>query len=290
MCGRIDTEAIPLTVTSERHSSQFSLEKWVTPCEPPACVTALRGLTLSIGDLRMNKRVERYAWSDALVQAQADRHIKNGALLLAMKLAKAINWKPKDGRPAGLYWKNKDALANVGASRATYFEHRKALFDLGFFIEIGGNLIPQLPNLSLLETEQSAVQTSQSALETDESALKTPESALHNPLSVDTFSEDVLCDDSCSEDSWSAPPAGAGAPASLFAGSKDEAVSSLLGVTATVLDEVDGSRQSVVETDPSSPDAHAACPMVGIPSLHDRFHAGKPCPDLRSPSDGHRPV
>ena len=128
----------------------------------------------------------------------------------------------------------------------------RMLFDLGFFAEINGNLIPQVPDLSALETEQSALETSQSAPQTTESVVETPESALHNPLSVDTFSEDVLSDDSCSEDVWSTPTAWerpAAAPASSDSASKEDSASSLLGNTATVLDEVREIPQSVVETE-----------------------------------------
>lgn len=111
--------------------------------------------------------------------------IPNGALLLALKLARVINWCPKDNRPSGLYWKNEEALKAVGASRANYFKHRGILFQLGFFTEIGGNLIPQVPELSLLETEQSS-------LETIKSLVGTRKSPVDNPYSEDTFSEDVL--------------------------------------------------------------------------------------------------
>jgi hypothetical protein len=158
---------------------------------------------------RGNELVKRYEWEDALVDAQAAGHISNGALMLCLKLARAINWSPKDKRPAGLYWKNTEALKQVGSSRAQYFKHRSVLFELGFFTEDNGNLLPQVPDLSLLETKESPLETEndeevslleteQSPVETKESPLETQESPVDNPLSVDIFSEDVLSVDTSS--------------------------------------------------------------------------------------------
>lgn len=147
----------------------------------------------------MNNKVERYSWEDALIEAQARGLIKNGALLLALKLAKAINWKPKGGKPSGLYWKNAEALRDVGASRSTYFEHRKSLVETGFLTEIGGNLIPMVPDLSLVETVQEGIEslpeTSESVLETEQSVVETPESVVETPYSEDIYSEDSLSED-----------------------------------------------------------------------------------------------
>lgn len=133
-------------------------------------------------------KVQRYDWLDALVEAQARGLIPNGALLLCVKLSKAINWVPDDKRPSGLYWKNEEALKSVGASRANYFKHRKVLFDLGFFTEKSGNLLPQVPDLSLLETDESLLETTESPLETEQSLLE-------HPYSEDIYSEDVLSEE-----------------------------------------------------------------------------------------------
>lgn len=150
--------------------------------------------------------VKRYEWLDALVDAQKAGLISNGALLLCTKLSKAIQWSPKDGRPAGLYWKNATALKEVGASRATYFKYRQSLFETGFLTEIGGNLIPLVPEVSLVETvedeEVSLVETEQSLVKTEESLVETQESLGDNPYSVDILPVDVL-----SEDDEVLPPA-----------------------------------------------------------------------------------
>ena len=131
--------------------------------------------------------VQRYTWEDALIDAQASKVISNGALLVALKLSKAINWNPTKRQQPGLYWKNEDALKAVGSSRASYFKHRQSLFETGFFTEVNGNLIPTLPQ-SLVETTQSSVETSQSLVETEKS------------LGDNPFSEDILSEDICSED------------------------------------------------------------------------------------------
>jgi len=136
--------------------------------------------------------MNRYEWEDALVDAQAAGVIPNGALLLGIKLARAINWSPKNGRPSGLYWKNEEALKAVGASRANYFKHRQSLLETGFFVQENGNLLPQMPKESLLETNESPVETTESPLETEKSLLD-------NPLSEDTLSEDVLSEEVSTE-------------------------------------------------------------------------------------------
>lgn len=132
--------------------------------------------------------MNRYDWEDALIDAQTAGQIPNGALLVALKLARAINWSPKDKRPAGLYWKNEDALKSVGAGRATYFTHRQSLVETGFIRFENGNLLPTIPEKSLVETKESPVETTESLVETEKSLGD-------NPFSEDTFSEDV-----CSEE------------------------------------------------------------------------------------------
>lgn len=137
--------------------------------------------------------MKRYEWEDALVDAQTTGLIPNGALLLALKLARAINWCPKDKRPAGLYWKNEDALKAVGASRATYFNHRESLVETGFIKYEKGNLLPCMPDESLVETRKSLVKTTESLVETEKSLVD-------NPLSVDTLSVDELSEETLSEE------------------------------------------------------------------------------------------
>lgn len=132
--------------------------------------------------------MNRYDWEDALIDAQTAGLIPDGALLVALKLARAINWNPKDKRPAGLYWKNQDAFDHVGVSRATFYRHQKSLLETGFLTTKGRNLLPAIPEKSQIETEESQV-------ETVESHIETPESQLDNPFSEDTFSEEV-----CSEE------------------------------------------------------------------------------------------
>ena len=124
--------------------------------------------------------VQRYTWEDSLIEAQKHGRISNGALLLALKLARAINWEPKGNRGSGLYWKNEDALRDVGASRATYFRNRGSLFDQGFFIEVNGNLIPRVP---------------ESLCETNESLCETEKSLCDNPYTVDTYTVDTYTED-----------------------------------------------------------------------------------------------
>lgn len=161
--------------------------------------------------------MKRYEWEDALIQAQVDGLIPNGALLLALKLSKAINWAPRRGRKAGLYWANNEALEAVGAGRSTYFKHKDVLFEQGFFTMERQNLIPTLPDQSTVETEKSTPWTEESTVETnestpwtDQSTVWTEESTGEHPFTVDTFSEDTLSEDVCSEEN----KALAGAPAS----------------------------------------------------------------------------
>ena len=154
--------------------------------------------------------VQRYEWLDALVDAQTAGVIGNGALLFASKIAKAINWKPRAGKPAGLYWKNTDAFKAVGTSRATYFRVKQSLFETGFLTEEKGNLIPQVPDASMIEAlaafQQSQVETNESHIETTESQVETGKSQGDTPFSVDTYTEDTYSEDVVSEEEPAAEP------------------------------------------------------------------------------------
>ena len=179
--------------------------------------------------------VQRYEWEDALVDAQTTGLIPNGALLLALKLARAINWCPKDKRPAGLYWKNEDALESVGASRATYFKHRQSLVETGFFRQENGNLLPTMPDESLVETRKSLVKTTESLVETEKSLVD-------NPLSVDTFSEDELSEETLSEEGPVSASASPTLPNAFSPDIREVVTSDLLML------EVEESGKSLVET------------------------------------------
>lgn len=151
--------------------------------------------------------VKRYDWEDALIEAESLGHLEAGAVNMCLRLAKAINWDSKGrhaGKPSGLYWKNEDALTSVGSSRATYFRYRRQLFEIGFFKEEAGNLIPQVPELSQIETvvnnEESHIETGQSQVETTLSHIETPQSQVDTPYSEDTYTEDVLSEDSYSKE------------------------------------------------------------------------------------------
>lgn len=137
-------------------------------------------------------KIQRYEWEDAIIDAHTQGLIPNGALMLALKLSKAINWVPKDARPSGLYWANQEALDSVGASRATFYTHRPVLFELGFFTIIKGNLIPLLPDLTSVETGESLVSEVESVLETQECVA-------HNPYTEDTYTLETFSEDSFSE-------------------------------------------------------------------------------------------
>lgn len=146
-------------------------------------------------------KTKRYEWSDALVEAQTMGFIGNGALLTAMKLAHAITWEPKDGRPSGLYWKNELAAATVGVSRATLYRQLPELKEAGFLKEVNGNLIATLPE-SQNETRKvfegraeiirkSHLETPESQSETSKSQSETQKSQSDNPYTVDTYPVDV---------------------------------------------------------------------------------------------------
>jgi hypothetical protein len=140
--------------------------------------------------------VQRYTWEDSMIEAQRDGMLSNGALLTALKLARAINWTPTEAwRPgAGLYWANDAAFAFVGLGRSTYYRHATELRDAGFLEHVGNNLHPCLP------TSTSETQAAQDA--TDESEVETQESKIESP-----FSEELFSDDSYSDDLLSEPPA-----------------------------------------------------------------------------------
>lgn len=137
--------------------------------------------------------VQRYTWEDALIKAESLGLLPTGAVNMCLRLAKEINWVPKNGGPSELRWKNEDALKSVNSSRATYFRYRRVLFETGFLTERNGNLLPLVPDLSHIETVQSQV-------ETNESHIETPESQVDTPYSEDTYTVDVLSEDTYSED------------------------------------------------------------------------------------------
>jgi hypothetical protein len=138
------------------------------------------------------ERVQRYTWEDSLIEAQRLGVISNGDLLVALKLARAINWQPKDKRQPGLYWANEQALEAVGCGRSTYFKHRKSLLETGYFITVKNNLIPRVP--------ESHRETIESTAETSESLGETEKSLGDNPFSVDIYSVDICSDDLSSKD------------------------------------------------------------------------------------------
>lgn len=183
--------------------------------------------------------MKRYEWSDALIDAQTEGRITNGALMLAMKLAKAINWNPKDGRPAGLYWKNEDALRAVGSSRAQWFKHRESLVETGFITIEKGNLVVTMPDESLVETEKSPVETKESLVETEKSPVD-------NPLSVDICSEDVLSVEDSETTAGAAVPVPSNS--SLGEGVDIEPSLNLSVPTLPFNDGLKGFRKSLVET------------------------------------------
>lgn len=152
-------------------------------------------------------RVQRYAWEDALIDAESLELLPAGAVNMALRLARAINWEPtgkRAGMPSGLYWKNEEALKAVNSSRATYFRYRKFLFDTGFLTEERGNLIPLVPDLSQVEapatTEESQIEITASHIETSQSQVETDESQIDTPYSEDTYTDDSSSGDVSSAD------------------------------------------------------------------------------------------
>lgn len=165
--------------------------------------------------------IQRYAWSDAIVEAQAMGVIGNGEFTTAMKLAHAIYWEPSDGRPSGLYWSNELAAQTVGLGLATFYRRIKSLKQAGFFEEVKGNLIPCIPD-SQSETHAKfderkealkAAHTSQSESQPLKVRVATSQSESPNSQSDKTYSGDYAVErysgDLYSEDSI----AGAKAPA-----------------------------------------------------------------------------
>jgi hypothetical protein len=199
--------------------------------------------------------MDRYTWEDLLTDAQTAGVIPEGAWALAMKLSRAVNWSPKDGRPSGLYLANVQAAESVGSSRATLYRYEALLIEAGFFTLAGGNLLATLPHESQIETIQagakavvevakarqaekkakkSQVETTESHIETDSSQVETEESQVEHPLS-----EDILTADEFSEDSVSADAVPAAQPpfASLTSdspSSEDDGVG-----TTPYLDEIE---------------------------------------------------
>lgn len=180
----------------------------------------------------MLTQIKRYQWEDSLIEAHRVGLIENGALLVALKLAKAIHWAPV-GKPSGLYWANTQALEAVGAGRSTFYRHRQELFEAGFFKEVKGNLIPLIPDLSSVETTTSQAETSESQPETVES------------LGGKTYSEDTYTDKEYSEEYSLQVTTAAKAPAvthsfleedSFFAGSPNS--KSLRPLTTPLLSKV----------------------------------------------------
>lgn len=182
--------------------------------------------------------LQRYEWEDALIAAELDGILAAGAVNMALRLAKAITWK-RNGKPE-LRWKNQAACESVGVSRATYFRHRRSLFETGFLTEVRGNLVPQLPDLSQIEPVQSQSEMEQSQVDTDESQSD-------NPYTVDTYTGNSFTVDEYTVETAPVVADATTVPVSTLAESKEDSASSLLGNTAPVL-EVGDSPESQSET------------------------------------------
>ena len=157
-------------------------------------------------------KVQRYTWEDALIEAEATGIVKAGAVNTGLRLARNINWEPKDHRPSGLYWDNETAAEVVSISRASLYRNIKELKAAGFFVEVGGNLQPVIPQsqdetkkayMALVEEtvqrSKSHNETSQSQNETSQSHNETQQSQNDNPYSEDTYTEDVFPEEVFSE-------------------------------------------------------------------------------------------
>lgn len=165
-----------------------------------------------------NNKVQRYEWEDSILKAERLGLLPPPSVNMALRLAHAINWVPKDkNKPAGLYWDNESALKQVGSSRSTYFRVKGPLFEHGFFIQVKGNLIPQVPDLSHFETEESHIETDQSQVETQESQSDTP-------FTVNTFSDNTLSVNSLSDNArvGDASHLGAGSSVDLVKNKSDK--------------------------------------------------------------------
>lgn len=156
-----------------------------------------------------NDSVQRYTWEDAIIEAETLKILPAGAVNTGLRLARNINWSPSDGRPSGLYWKNELAGKVAGVSRASIFRNIKPLKEAGYMIVVNGNLLPVIPE-SHVETriafderteelKKSHSETKKSQVDTTESQVETGKSQVDNPYSEDTYTEDVLSEDSSSE-------------------------------------------------------------------------------------------
>lgn len=158
--------------------------------------------------------MKRYEWEDALIEAQVDGRITDTALMVALKISKAINWAPTKYDRPGLYWSNDEACAKVGVARSTFYKMMKKLKRAGFVEQVKGNIVPALsptetprvieesPTETSIEHEARPIEQKESPTETLESPSETPESPPETSLSLqgDTFSEDICSEDLLSED------------------------------------------------------------------------------------------
>lgn len=151
-------------------------------------------------------KIQRYQWEDAVTEAKTVGILTPGEASLALALAHAINWEPKDGGESELRWANELAAEVVGLSRPTYYRNIKGLKESGYMTE-GYNLRPAIPE-SHNETREEfekrrqalvdAYNAAKSQNETEKKAesLKmrlaksqneTGESQLDNPYTVDKY-------------------------------------------------------------------------------------------------------
>lgn len=149
--------------------------------------------------------IKRYEWEDALIDAQVEGRISNGALLVALKLSKAITWVPDDGRQSALYWKNEEAFKAVGLGRSTYFKHRDELFGTGFFVSIRDsksrdNLHPAIPE-SPQDGQKSLLETTKVHSRDSDS----PQDGLEKSTGDNPYSVEIHCRDTVENNSVDAP-------------------------------------------------------------------------------------
>lgn len=150
----------------------------------------------------MSTNLQRYQWSDAIVEAGVANVIGNGELTTAMKLARAINWNPRDGRSPGLYWANELAADVCGIGRATFYRNVGKLKSTGYLRLHKGNLLPSLPETHracadaftqrmnyLTERGPYQKEPATSLLGMCEYQNETAGAHSDNPLSVDTCSD-----------------------------------------------------------------------------------------------------
>jgi hypothetical protein len=188
--------------------------------------------------------LQRYEWEDSLIEAQKDGIISNGALMAAVKLARAINWNPTraERTEPGLYWKNDDAFEAVGLGRSTFYRHRSELFDTGFFDTVRGNLVPRLG--------QSTLRTAESTVETNESQEETAQSQGGQPFSEDTFTVNTWSEDAISEDdeASASPRPHRFTPSLTSSGYPHDSGRSLADSDDPSLDLVEDARESLLGT------------------------------------------